>query len=540
MLSNWLQQIRHRQSVLLPGFILLLAFGIRVWGIGFDLPNLYQPDEDALIMPALNVLKTGDLEPSRLEYGSFQIYLLAGVFTAVYLYLARSGLIGDPVQLPIFERGSYPLTYEYPQFYVAARLMSAVAGTLVVLLVFMLVRRLGSRRQAMIAAAITALTPMLVVRSHFATPDTMLTFMCLLSLYLLVRVYDNWDVNKSWAYIGAAFVCGLTTSTKYNGAVLLVPLLLVALLKARSLDEWLSARIISGPFTFLLGFFAGTPFALLNIPLFLHWAGYSLRVYNIPNQELVIPSWQWHLNYLTTSREAPVFILGAIGFVFSLRLWGKRGLLVNAFALVFILAIVSQTNRQARMWLPLAPIFAAWGALVVDAVFGRAQRRFSQQSTMTAESDAGERLPGWLSRGAWVRWVILAVLFLPLLFISGRAVANLSLPDVRSLTSRWTANNIPPGTAVAVDYFAPNLDTEVWPVTRSFQHFNHDLDWYREQGIEYLIFSQANYDPDSLTAEDIGQYESLVAQLCPVETIYGPFLSNPGYQMRVFRMPPCE
>jgi hypothetical protein len=26
-----------------------MAFGIRVWGIDFDLPNLYQPDEDELI-----------------------------------------------------------------------------------------------------------------------------------------------------------------------------------------------------------------------------------------------------------------------------------------------------------------------------------------------------------------------------------------------------------------------------------------------------------------------------------------------------------
>lgn len=511
-----------------------MAFGIRVWGIDFDLPNLYQPDEDAVIMPALNILKTGSLEPSRLEYGSFQIYLLTGVFTAVYLSLARSGLFAHPDQLLIYERGTYPLTYAYPQFFIAARIVSAVAGTLVVLLIFMLVRRLGSQRQAFIAALIAAFTPMLAVSSHFATPDMLLTFMCLLSLYLLVRVYGNWDSDKGWAFIGAGFVCGLATSTKYNGAVLLIPLLLLALMKVRTLDGWLSARTLGGPVAFLASFFAGTPYALLKIPLFLQWAGYSLQLYNAPDLEPIIPSWQWHLNYLTTSREAPVFILGAVGFFFSLRLWGKRGWLVNAFALVFIMAIIGQTNRQARMWLPLAPIFAAWGALAIDAAINWLQRRLSGPSP--APESTQSRFP----RQKRIEAGFLAIVLLPLLFISANAVSQLSAPDVRTLTGQWIAGNIPHQTPLAVDYFAPNLDPNRWPITRTFHHFDHNLNWYQEQGIQYLIFSQAIYDPAGLSAEDVQEYESLLSQLCPIETITGPFLSNPGFHMRVYKVPPCS
>lgn len=536
MLTTLKHHLIENRTSLILAFILLGAFGLRVWGIGFDLPNLYQPDEDALIMPAINMLKTGDLEPSRLEYGSFQIYLLVGVFTAVYLSLARAGLIADPAQLPIFERGGYPLIYEFPQFYVAARLTSAVIGTLVVLLIFMLVRRLGNERLGLIAAAITALTPMLVVQAHFSTPDTVLTFMGLLSLYLLVRVYDNWETDNGWAYIGAAFVCGLTVSTKYNGAVLLFPLLLLPLLKTRSLDQWLSLRILGGPLTFLLGFFAGTPYALLNIPSFLNWAGYSLRLYNAPNEVPTVPSWQWHFNYLSTSREAPVFILGLIGFFISLRLWGKRGFIINAFAVIFTLAIISQTNRQARMWLPLAPIFAAWAALVVDGVINWARSRFDQGELLPAEEQAQSAS---FQRQNLVPTIILALVFLPLLLLSGWGVINLSAPDVRTLTGQWMSGNIPPGSAIAVDYFAPNVDPLTWPVTRNVHHFDHDLGWYQEQEIEYLVFSQAIYDPAVLTQDEIDRYQRLLNQLCPVETISGPFLSNPGFTMRVYHIPPC-
>jgi hypothetical protein len=155
----------------------------------------------------------------------------------------------------------------------------------------------------------------------------------------------------------------------------------------------------------------------------------------------------------------------------------------------------------------------------------------------TAEPETRRRL---FIRERWVSLVVLAVVLLPLLFISGQAVVLLRSPDVRTLASQWTASNIPHGTAVAVDYFSPNLNTDLWPVTRNFHHFDHDLAWYEEEGIEYLIFSEPIYEPDNLSAEDVASYEALLDQLCPVETIEGPFLSNPGYTMRVFRVPPCE
>jgi hypothetical protein len=252
-----------------------------------------------------------------------------------------------------------------------------------------------------------------------------------------------------------------------------------------------------------------------------------------------VPSWQWHLDYLATSREAPVFILGLIGLFFSFRLWGKRGLIINIFALLFTLAIISQTNRQARMWLPLAPIFAAWAALVVDAIISWAKRRLAHSSLPQSDEQSLRPIRRLIQRPNTIPLTIAALLLLPLLFLSGRGVANLRSPDVRTLTSQWMVSNIPPGSAIAVDYFAPNVDPDIWPVTRNVEHFDHDLNWFQEQGLEYLVFSQAIYDSAVLTADEIDQYETLLSQLCPVETISGPFLSNPDFTMRIYRLPPC-
>jgi hypothetical protein len=488
-------------------------------------------------MPALTILKTGDLEPVRLEYGSLQIYLLTGVLAAVYLHLARQGLIEDPAQLPIFERGSYPMVYAWPQFYLAARMVSLLAGLGVVIMAYMLARRLGNQRQALFTAAVTAVTPMLVDNAHYATPDSLLALMVTLALYLLVRAYDQWPSDTLWAYGGAAFVCGLATSTKYNGAVLLVPLLLVPLLRVHHLDGWLRARVLAGPLAFLLGFFAATPYAWLNIPLFLQWAGYALRLYNAPGQATAIPSWQWHLTYLATSREAPIFILGALGFCLSWRTWRNRSILINGFALIYILAIIAQTNRQARMWLPLAPIVAAWAGLFLDWLAVRLRHRWAKGLIPRPQAPGHD----WRSILPVKAMAFLpSLLLIPPLFFSARLANSLATPDVRTATAQWIETHIPPGTPVAFDYFPPNVDPATWPVSRTFRLSDHELAWYQEQDVQYLVFSQGLYDPGRLSPADLSRYEQLLAQLCPVATIQGPFLSNPGFTMRVYKAPPCS
>jgi len=537
-MSNWTSLRRAllaKQSAWLLALILVVALALRLWALDFGLPHLFHPDEDAVVMPALLMLKTGNLEPDRFEYGSLQIYALTAVSTIVYLYLARAGLVGDPTQLPIYERGAYPMTYALLDFFLAARLLSAVAGVGIVLMVYMLTRRLANQRQALVAAAITAVTPMLVDNAHYATPDTLLTFWTLFTLYLLVRAYDNWDTGNLWAYVGAAFVGGLATSTKYNGAVLLVPVLFVPLLKNKSLDDYLSLRTLGGPLGFVAGFLATSPFALLNLPLFLKWAGYAFRLYNQPSANFAVPSWQWHLQYLATSREAPVFIVGLLGFFFSLKQWGRRGWIVNSFALFFTLAIFTQTGRQPRMWLPLAPIFAAWAALFIDTAAHYIQKKMAQRVVTDG------RNPVWRATFATYLPVVLALLLLlPAFAASLRIVSALQGPDVRLLAANWIETNVPAGAVVAVDYFPPNVDTAVWPVVRTFRHSQHDLDWFTEQNVAYLIFSQGIYSEQRLPPAEEPAYQLLLGQLCPVETVYGSFISNPDFTMRIYRVPPCS
>jgi hypothetical protein len=111
--------------------------------------------------------------------------------------------------------------------------------------------------------------------------------------------------------------------------------------------------------------------------------------------------------------------------------------------------------------------------------------------------------------------------------------------DVRSRTQQWIEANIPDGRAIAIDYFAPNLDTERWAISRQLPIFR-EISWYQEQGIEYIILSEAGHDRDKLSAEELATWDALVRDACLVETISGPFLSARVIHFWIYRVPPCS
>lgn len=514
-----------RSTGLLLGLILFVALGLRLWGLDFGLPNLYHPDEDALVMPAIHIIKTGDLEPVRLEYGSLQIYILTAVSALVFIHLARHGSVVSVEELIWYERGSYPFVYAHPEFFLAARLTSAVMGTAVVLLVFMIGRRLGNVQQGLLAASIAAVLPALVTHAHFATPDTPLTLFSLLGLYLIIRVYDNWDSDRGWAYAGAGFVCGLAASTKYNGLALFVPLLLVPLFREKELDGLLRGRVLAGPAAMATGFLVGTPYALLNLPHFLLWIGYALRLYNtLPGGEaLALNSWQWHINYHITSPNVTVFVLGLIGLFVSVRAWGLRGLIFNSFALVMWFAILSQSRSEARMWLPTTPHFILWTVLAMDHIAGWLGK-----------------WTGSASRPVVVRAILAVLVLTPLLIHSVRINLRLQGPDVRTQAQQWLEANVPKGAKIGVEYFAPNVDANAWNITREFRLSSQPMSHYQSEGFAYLVISEAGNDPTRMSPQAWERRNRFVSQACLRAVFDGPFLAAESRKMWVYQVPPCE
>lgn len=524
MRQQLLNPLRRHQISFLLAAILLLAAGLRLYALRFSLPAAFNPDEDLLVMPAMNILKTGDFTPLRMDYGTFFIYLLVPLYAALFLLQMRDGLIGSVDELRLYEHGAFPAIFPHPEYVLVARLLVVAFSVGAVLIVFMLARRLGNERQGLLAALLAAVMPDLVLHTHFATTDIPLSFMAVLSLYLIVRVYDDWERDSLWAYAGAGFVCGLAASTKYNGALLLLPLGLLPLLKARSLDDLISARTLAGPLGMAAGFVAGTPYALLDLPAFVHAFGSNLRIYNRPGYDPTGSTLGWWLEYLFTHRNAPAVWLGAAGAVISLFRWGRRGWLIHIFVAAYLFTIFGQSERQQRSWLAIAPLVAVYGGLALDTAWVWWRRRMADNRRWRVAAPAA----------------VLALVLVLLLLRAAEANRALATADVRTNAQQWIEANIPPGTPLAVDRFPPNISPEVWPMTQVFGLYMQDLAWYQAQGIRYLVIGDIIHDAYRLSDEDWQRYTELTGQLCLVTEVEGSWVAAPDRRIWIYEVPPCS
>jgi len=258
----------------------------------------------------------------------------------------------------------------------------------------------------------------------------------------------------------------------------------------------------------------------LNLPNFLSWFGYSLQLYNVPI-EPTLPSWQWHINYHLTSPHIAILILGLFGFCLSFYHWGKRAIILNSFALTLWFAIFSQTNYQARMWLPTAPLFVLWASLIMERVMQWLHQRLTSR-----------KVPAYFA-------YLPLLLLIHLVVVSAGYDRNFQSGDVRTEASKWITQNILPGTPIAGDYFMPNVD-EAWPVTKVFTLYDKPIGWYEETGIKYFVMNEALNDFDRLPVDAQERYTSFVQSVCVVKTIPGTFLGGVNLNINIYKMPPCH
>src|SRR5256885_16535466 len=81
--------------------IALLAFGLRVYAVGWALPYTPHPDEPVIVNAVLGMLRRGDWNPRYFGYPSLYFYGLRLVFAAHLRYGLATGLVRSGAELPL-------------------------------------------------------------------------------------------------------------------------------------------------------------------------------------------------------------------------------------------------------------------------------------------------------------------------------------------------------------------------------------------------------------------------------------------------------
>lgn len=400
--------------------VLVLALGARFWGLDWQLPFAFHPDEGHYVWKAEEMFREGHLNPKYFRNPSLFTYAILGELKVMELAgaltpraEAAEGLLNPPS------------VYVY-----LGRATSALLGTLSLLVAFAIGRAWAGPGVGAVTALFLGLDFLHVRDSHYATNDVPAVALALVSVWLSFRGYQT---PRYRTFVLAALLGGLATSAKYSMGLYLLPLVLawgLARAPGWTLMRRLAALAGAGVAS-LAAYLVGTPYTLITWDKFLAdfrtqmrlgaegWEGQSSA--SVP---------QLYLDTLLTGVGWPLLLL-AIGGVFlaARRDWRAAAILL-AFPISYGLFMARQQLFFARFALPLVPFVALFGACAVMEIVRRLQpSRFA------------------LALAAAVTIVALA----PSVYSIWVHNRLLTTPDTRVVAFEWMRANLPTGAKVLIE-----------------------------------------------------------------------------------------
>jgi len=241
------------------------------------------------------------------------------------------------------------------------RSLSALVGTATIPAVYAAAKALSSRRVGLIAAALTATSPILVWYSQETRNYSLLVFLSALAFFFFARALDDRDHRWLWAW---ALASGLALCTHYFALTVIVPQAVWLLIRRPG------PRLDTG---FAIGTIAAVGMALLPLLATQRGRGAWIDDYSLSDRLFRLPE------HLLVGLQAPWEILPAIvvGVVVLIALYGaveaegrtRRAIAVAggvAFAGfgVLLIAVAAGddyiiTRNLLELWAPLAVALAA-------------------------------------------------------------------------------------------------------------------------------------------------------------------------------------
>lgn len=351
--------------------ILLLALGLRLWGIGFGLPGVFHPDEERIVHHAL-AFGMGDLNPHYFNYPSLSMYLLFIKYGAFYVIGRLVGLFGSIADFQV-------LFFSDPTaFYLIGRATNALWGTATVLLVYLLGRRAYGVLAGLVAALILAITHLHVTSSHYISTDVLLTFFIAAAFLPILNIMQRGETRD---YAWAGVLAGLGAAAKYNAATLALPIALAHCWSPSSrlggVRRVLDGRLWLAAGCMLAAFFVASPYCFLDFTKF--WADFSFISEHMEKGVYSTGGGRHWSNYLllfvrdpmnsAPSRWSTLGLFYLVGAGWGLVAGKRKGWMLLAYPGLYILMVGSWGKINNRYLIPVFPPLAVLAGGAVAALW---------------------------------------------------------------------------------------------------------------------------------------------------------------------------
>jgi hypothetical protein len=354
--------------------IVLAGMGLRLFGIGFGLPyfsNFYiRPDETLIVVPGIRFFETlGD--PGGFAYPAL-LKMLCGIIFQAYFQVSRLfhiTTINNIVDHFILDPS---------QYFVVARSISVVIGSLTIFIVYKVAQKIFSRGTALLSALLIAVTPLSVRDSHFAVTDTLLSFLTTLCISITLSYIEAPLKRERRFLFMVSIVAGLALATKYSFLLLFPTVLLAILLKQMEFPRMMIIQISIMFCVAFLVFMAINPYVILrHMEALKDVGGTVLAIFNKP-----LSPHGWFIvskirQLLLVLSEGPGGVIGLQFFclAFVLIKHDTKSLRIVAILVVSLLSLFTPAfltyplpYRYMTPALPLMAVFVAKGMTGVMAL----------------------------------------------------------------------------------------------------------------------------------------------------------------------------
>jgi hypothetical protein len=361
-----------RRTIFALGAICALALGLRLLGITYGLPAIYNPDETPILNRALTFAK-GDLNPHNFVYPTLYFYLVFA-WEGLFFIAARAAGVYD--SLAAFQREFF---IDPSRHFLAGRVFSVLCGTATVAALFWVGRRLYDNATGLAAAAFLAVSPIAVRDAHYVKLDVPTTMFVVFAHAALARlVVDREAAAQTKAWIFAGLLAGLAFSTQYYAIFLAFPMIGVALAVRQQFVSWLDPLrlLLLSTAAAAVGFLIGTPFLLFDFQKALSDIAH-VREVDVDRAVVggMFTAAGPYLNILLHDAVGwPVWIAAVVGAFWALASDWRRGLLVVGFFVPFFLFIANTVpmSRYLNVVLPMVALSAGFAVIRASRLAGRA------------------------------------------------------------------------------------------------------------------------------------------------------------------------